>query len=83
MRVALDGYDEKKRFRAAGQNICLLIKALFLVWMDARRIRNVVTKIVARIQYGHCVMVLFLPVTDLVTNGGNQSLCFVNVVLYC
>ena len=50
LRVALDGYDEKKRFRAAGQNICLLIKALFLVWMDARRIRNVVTKIVARIQ---------------------------------
>ena len=50
LRVALDGYDEKKRFRAAGTNICLLIHALFLVWMDAKRIRNVVAKIVKRIQ---------------------------------
>lgn len=50
LREALDGYDEKKRFRAAGKNICLLIRALFLVWMDARRIRNVVASIVARIQ---------------------------------
>ena len=50
LREALDGYDEKKRFRAAGKNICLLIRALFLVWMDARRIRLVVSKIVARIK---------------------------------
>lgn len=50
LRQALDGYDEKKRFRAAGKNICLLIRALFLVWTDAKRIRNVVSKIVSRIQ---------------------------------
>jgi cytochrome P450 len=50
LREALDGYDEKKRFRAAGKNICLLIRALFLVWMDAKKIKNVVQRIVSKMK---------------------------------
>ena len=36
LRIALDGYDEKARFRAAGKNPCLLLRALYQVWRDAQ-----------------------------------------------
>ncbi len=46
LRAALDGYDEKARFRSAGKNPCLLIGALIRVWLDARKIRGAVAIIV-------------------------------------
>jgi cytochrome P450 len=50
LRTALDGYDEKARFRSAGKNPCLLIGALIRVWLDARKIRGAVAAIVGGVK---------------------------------